>query len=175
MADKLNPKQTLFCLEYIKDFNGSAAAIRAGYSEKTSYAIASENLKKPHIQEEIAKLIHDRNETVKVDATYVLNRLHEIDQLDVLDILNDDMTFKKLSEWPKAWRISLSAIDIAETQSDQDYTITVKKIKWPDKTRNLELLGKHVDVSAFQKDKDEDSAPATPVTINFNTVTKDAD
>lgn len=155
MADKLTPKQALFCVEYMKDLNASAAAIRAGYSEKAHGSIAYENLQKPQIQEEIARLLEERNQAVKVDAAYVLNRLHEIDQLDVLDILDDDMTFKKLSEWPKAWRISLSAIDIAETQSDQDYTITVKKIKWPDKTRNLELLGKHVDVSAFQKEKEE--------------------
>ena len=26
----------------------------------------------------------------------------------------------------------------------------LKKIKWPDKVKNLELLGKHVDVNAFK-------------------------
>ena len=30
----------------------------------------------------------------------------------------------------------------------------LKKIKWPDKVKNLELIGKHVDVQAF-KDKVE--------------------
>jgi phage terminase small subunit len=84
------------------------------------------------------------------------------------------MSFKKLSEWPKAWRISLSAIDIAETQSNDDTFITVKKIKWPDKTRNLELLGKHVNVNAFSKEEDKGDNDRPPVTINFHTVTKDA-
>ena len=32
----LNEKRTRFCQEYIKDLNGSAAAIRAGYSDKTA-------------------------------------------------------------------------------------------------------------------------------------------
>ncbi len=27
----------------------------------------------------------------------------------------------------------------------------LKKIKWPDKVKNLELLGKHVDVQAFKE------------------------
>ncbi len=30
----------------------------------------------------------------------------------------------------------------------------VKKIRWPDKLKNLELFGKHVDIQAF-KDKSE--------------------
>ena len=29
--------------------------------------------------------------------------------------------------------------------------VAVKKIKWPDKVKNLELIGKHVDVSAFRE------------------------
>lgn len=153
MAVKLTQKQALFCIEYMKDMNASAAAIRAGYSEKTAGSISYENLQKPQIQHEIQRLFNERSAAVKVDANYVLQRLHDIDQLDVLDILNDDLSFKKLSEWPKSWRISLSAIDIAETQSTDDSLFSVKKIKWPDKVRNLELLGKHVDVSAFQKEE----------------------
>lgn len=51
--------------------------------------------------------------------------------------------------WSKAWRTTLSAIDIAELSSDGDQAAILKKIKWPDKVRNLELIGKHVDVSAF--------------------------
>ena len=27
----------------------------------------------------------------------------------------------------------------------------LKKIKWPDKVKNLELIGKHVDVNAFRE------------------------
>jgi phage terminase small subunit len=55
MADnELNPKQRLFCIEYLKDFNATQAAIRAGYSKKTSYSIGNENLKKPEIQNEIS-------------------------------------------------------------------------------------------------------------------------
>jgi phage terminase small subunit len=30
----------------------------------------------------------------------------------------------------------------------------LKKIKWPDKVKNLELLGKHVDVQAFKEQKE---------------------
>jgi phage terminase small subunit len=52
---KLNPKQRAFIREYLQDFNGSAAAIRAGYSARTSRSVASELLTKPNIQAAIRK------------------------------------------------------------------------------------------------------------------------
>ena len=55
MSD-LTPKQKQFCIEYLKDFNGTQAAIRAGYSEKTAYSIAEENLRKPEIKNCVQKL-----------------------------------------------------------------------------------------------------------------------
>lgn len=47
----LTPKQERFVTEYLIDFNGTQAAIRAGYSESTARQTASENLTKPDIQE----------------------------------------------------------------------------------------------------------------------------
>ena len=46
----LTTKQTRFVSEYLVDGNGSAAAVRAGYSTKAVRAIATENLTKPAIQ-----------------------------------------------------------------------------------------------------------------------------
>lgn len=43
-------KQLRWIDEYLVDFNGSAAAVRSGYSPKTARAIACELLTKPHIQ-----------------------------------------------------------------------------------------------------------------------------
>ena len=54
MTKHLTPKQQRFVDEYLIDLNGTQAAIRAGYSEKTAYSISSENLKKPEIQQAIA-------------------------------------------------------------------------------------------------------------------------
>ena len=49
----MTEKQNQFCEEYLKDFNATKAAKRAGYSEKTAYSIGNENLKKPEIQNQI--------------------------------------------------------------------------------------------------------------------------
>jgi len=49
----LTPKQLRFCLEYLKDFNGTQAAIRAGYSKKTANEQASRLLANVNIQNQI--------------------------------------------------------------------------------------------------------------------------
>jgi len=143
---KLTAKQEMFCREYIIDLNATQAAIRAGYSEKTANRIASQLLSKLDIQSRIQELMNTRVESAEMDAEHVLRRLKEIDELDVIDILNDDMDgFKRLSEWPKAWRTSISGLDIQTiiTGGDEPIEKLVRKIKWPDKTKNLELLGRH--------------------------------
>lgn len=47
-------KQELFILEYLKDFNATQAAIRAGYSVDSARSIASELLTNPNIKREVA-------------------------------------------------------------------------------------------------------------------------
>ncbi|MCX7190603.1 MAG: terminase small subunit [Methylotenera sp.] len=45
----MTPKQMLFIENYLLDFNGTAAAIRAGYSAISARQISAENLSKPAI------------------------------------------------------------------------------------------------------------------------------
>ncbi|WP_420170400.1 terminase small subunit [Pseudomonas alloputida] len=148
-------KRHRFVAEYLKDLNATQAAIRAGYAKKGAKDQAYQLMQLPEVAEAIEKAMGDRSKRLKVDADYVLQRLTEIDQLDVIDILNDDLTLKPLSEWPKAWRLSLSGMDITEigkaTEDSKAAMAFLKKIKWPDKVRNLELLGKHVNVNAFKE------------------------
>ncbi|WP_200781116.1 terminase small subunit [Klebsiella oxytoca] len=154
----LTDKQEMFCREYLIDLNATQAAIRAGYSAKTANRTASENLSKPDIKSRIAELKSQRNDLVGINATYVLNRLVEIDQMDVLDILNSTGELKPVAEWPKVWRTTLSGLEVMEMASEGNAAALLKKIKWPDKVKNLELLGKHIDVSAFKETVDHKSS-----------------
>lgn len=155
---KLPPKQVRFAEEYIKDLNGTQAATRAGYSQRTANEQAARLLANVSVQQYVRKLLEERSQEVKIDAAYVLTRLGEIDQMDALDILADDGSVKPIADWPKIWRQMISGLDVMEiAQGDQEARIAVvKKIKWPDKIRNLELIGRHVGVQAF-KDRVEHS------------------
>lgn len=146
---KLTDKQELFAREYLKDLNATQAAIRAGYSVKSAQEQASRLLSNIMVQSRISELKADRNEEVGIDAAYVLRRLVEIDQMDVLDILLPNGELKPIKDWPKTWRTTLSGMDVTEMAGDDPGFL--KKIKWPDKVKNLELLGKHVTVQAFKE------------------------
>lgn len=153
----LTAMQEAYAKEYTKcPENQTQAAINAGFSPNTAAVKASVMMRDERIQKRIAELMEERNKRLRVSADYVLLRLVEIDQMDVIDILNDDGTLKPISQWPKVWRTSISAVDInrirmAMKDDEEDIESTLQKIKWPDKVKNLELIGKHVDVNAFRE------------------------
>lgn len=147
--------QEAYAQEYTKcPENQTQAAINAGFSPNTAAVKASVMMRDERIQKRIAELMEERNKRLRVSADYVLLRLVEIDQMDVLDILNDDGTLKPIREWPKIWRTTLSGFDLSSTimnMNEDSIETILKKIKWPDKVKNLELIGKHVDVNAFKE------------------------
>ncbi|ECF8085140.1 terminase small subunit [Salmonella enterica] len=151
----LTAMQEAYAQEYTKcPENQTQAAINAGFSPNTAAVKASVMMRDERIQKRIAELMEERNKRLRVSADYVLIRLVEIDQMDVIDILNDDGTLKPIREWTKIWRTTLSGFDLSSTIMNMDETsieTILKKIKWPDKVKNLELIGKHVDVNAFKE------------------------
>lgn len=152
----LNDKQRRFAQEYLKDLNGTQAAIRAGYSKRTAYAQANDLLRKPEIKAYLQSKADERSQRVGVDADYVLQRTVEIDRLDVADIVNNAGNVLPVNEWPKAWRTSISGIDLQEvTAGGEEAAITIiRKIKMPDKVKNIEMMGRHVTIQAW-KDRTE--------------------
>ncbi len=78
MNNELNDKQRMFCQEYIIDFNGTQAAIRAGYSKKTANEQASQLLAKLNIQAEVKRLLEKRMQKTELSQEYVVDGLKEV-------------------------------------------------------------------------------------------------
>lgn len=76
--EQLPRKQALFVQEFLTDFNGTQAAIRAGYSPKTANEQASRMLAKVSIQEALRELTSDRFQRLQIDADELLKRLHAV-------------------------------------------------------------------------------------------------
>lgn len=78
----------------------------------------------------------------------VLGELELMGTSTLLGVLNDDGTIKPVSQWPKNMARTVSNIEIFEEFSgvgDQRELIGhVKKVRFWDKTRSLELLGKNL-------------------------------
>ncbi|HBO2373904.1 terminase small subunit [Pseudomonas aeruginosa] len=152
----LTKKQRLFVDEYLIDLNATQAAIRAGYSTRRATEIGYQLLQRPEVAQAIQAAMAERSKRTEVEADYVIRRLREIDEMDVLDILEDDGSFRSIRDWPKAWRQFLSGIEIAELfegrGDDRRIAGVLRKVKWPDKLRNLELLSRHVGTESASLD-----------------------
>ncbi|MEE9279161.1 MAG: terminase small subunit [Myxococcota bacterium] len=151
----LNDRQIAFCVEYLKDLNATQAAIRAGYSEKTARVIGPENLSKPAIAERIAKLVEERNERTRIDSDWVLRRLAQIADVDLAELVNDDGSVKGLDAMPEGLKRLIAGIEVTEEFAgrgqDREMVGYTKKVRLVDRIRVLELIGKHVGVSAFRE------------------------
>lgn len=162
---QLTGREESLCQAYLIANDQSDAYRKSDYSstEMSPVSInkaASALFNKPHISSRVAELMKERIKRLGVDADYVLRRLVEIDQLDLLDIMNDDLSIKPLSEWPKAWRATVTNIDVLEQfESDGGDRVSsgvIKKLKFPDKVKNLELLGRHVNVQSWKEKSQAD-------------------
>lgn len=75
---ELTRKQSMFVAEYVKDWNGTQAAIRAGYSPKTANEQAARMLAKDSIKAAVEDKKAKVEDKALVDAAYVLNGLKEV-------------------------------------------------------------------------------------------------
>lgn len=82
---ELTEMQRLFCLYYIKSFNATQSAIKAGYSKESAHVIGHENLRKPNIVKEIRRLKGNMTQDIFIDAMDVLRKYVEIAFGDVTD------------------------------------------------------------------------------------------
>lgn len=123
---KLTEKQKRFVDEYLIDLNATAAAKRAGYSEKTADRIGPELLGKTCVSQAIQEAIMERQKRTGITQDYVLEKLKEI----------TDKT----------------ASDGADSN-----------LKYCNKLRALELLGKHLGMFEKQDNEQADIEDLSPL------------
>jgi phage terminase small subunit len=73
----LTPKQTRFVGEYLIDFNGAKAAIRAGYSEKAAKEVAYRLLTYAHVSNAIDRHVQETAAKLTITREAVLRGLLE--------------------------------------------------------------------------------------------------
>lgn len=158
----MTPKQEAFCREYLIDLNGTQAAIRAGYSVKGAHVQAAQLLSNPKVSEHLQTLMMERAQRTEIDADWVLKRLAQDATADLADLYDEHGNLKPVGEWPMAFRTGLVAgVETAQERDGDDpegnpVYVTVRKVKLMDRTKLLEMIGRHVNIGAF-KDKIEHS------------------
>ena len=149
MTKKLTEKQQRFVDEYIIDLNATQAAIRTGYSEKTSYSIGHEILKKPEIQEAIALANDKRAQRTEITADRVLQELAKIGFSDLRNVLTKNGHLIDPQDWDDDMAGAISSVEVVTTHQRGEVSADTPiehthKIKVWDKNSALEKMGKHL-------------------------------
>lgn len=159
---QITPKQQRFLLEYVKDLDAAAAARRAGMERGT----ANLTLRKPHIQEILRDMLREKARVAKLDAAGVLRHAVDMLRADIADVIDDNGNYKPLSEWPLIWRQMLSSCEIQTIHNAKGEDIgAISRMRFADRVKVLELVGRHIDVRAFAREGSE--APVHN-TLNLN-------
>lgn len=138
---RLTAKQKRFIEEYLIDLNATQAAIRAGYSPDTAYSIGSENMKKPEIRARVDKAMAERSKRTGVNADRVIQELAKIAFVNAPDVVNTiDATVKTDATDDDTAAIASVKVKIV----DGDFSSVEREVKFADKLKALELLGKHL-------------------------------
>lgn len=151
---EITDKQKRFCEEYIFDFNGSRAAIAAGYSKDTSRSIASELLTKPNIQAYIKGLQSDLERTSGISRMKVLREHEKLAFSSIAHLHNTWMErkdFDKLTDEQKACIAEISTQTRQIMVGDIPAEIEFVKIKLYDKQKALDSISKMLGFDAPDK------------------------
>jgi phage terminase small subunit len=142
-GDKINNKQRLFCIEYLKDFNATQAAIRAGYSKKTANVIGLENLTKPIIQAEISKQVETLLDQSKIPLKkQIFNFWMKRAFYDITEILDLNGTLK-LTEAELREKGLHVCIDSVNKKINAQGQVNIT-YEFADKDKAVEMLQKYI-------------------------------
>ena len=155
---ELTDKQRKFCEEYLIDLNATQAAIRAGYSENSANEIASQNLAKLNIQEYLSKRQKELSEATGITQKKVIEEYAKIAFVDIREVFGPDNVLFDVRQIDDSTAAAISSVEVDEMKMGGITIGNTKKIKFHDKIRALEALGKHLGI--FEKDNKQKSESA---------------
>ena len=158
---KLTPKQEKFCIEYLKDFNATQAAIRAGYSEKTAAVIGAENLIKPNILEFIQSIRERDANNAEITRQKVINEYSKLAFFDIRKIFTVDgglMPIKDIDDESAAAIAGIESYD-EKVPNTEIVLGTLRKVKISDKRAALDSLCKVLGYNSPEKSEIKFDAP----------------
>ncbi|MEK4712255.1 terminase small subunit [Sporosarcina sp. FSL K6-5500] len=162
-SDDLTDKQRLFCIYYIKSFNATMAAIKAGYARNSAHVEGSRLLRNVKVAAEVRRLKGEMQQGIFIDAMDVLNKYIQIAFADITDFVDfGSVTREQLH--PETGRVMMDAefkpitykegyVDFKPSDEVDGTIITELKlgrdgvvVKLADKMKALDMLTKYFDM-----------------------------
>lgn len=90
--DAISERKKNFAREYVKDFHGEKAAIRAGYAPNSAKSQASRLLTDDNLRAYLVTLKEEKAKMQQIDAAFVLERFMQIADrcMTVVPVLDED-------------------------------------------------------------------------------------
>lgn len=171
----MDPRKARFAQEYVIDFNGARASVRAGYEgELASHHVrSSELLNDPEVFALIQKLAKEQWDRRQIEAGRVLQERAALAFSNISDVVPDDPRLSKLpkhvSAAIKSWETTIVESYVNEEGESKEKRVPLK-FTMHDKNKSLEMLEKLLELLP----KEEKSA-AVNVNINVAQMLKDAE
>ncbi|PHC86047.1 terminase [Bacillus wiedmannii] len=165
--EELSEKERLFCLYYVKYFNGTQAALKSGYTKESAHVQASRLLRRERVSSYIKELKGELVENVFVEAMDVLKEYIKIAfaditnyvtfgqrevELEPLEKTSVDEEGNEVTEFITETRM-MNFVDLAESDMIDGSIITEVKqgrdgvtIKLADKMKALDKLSQYFDL-----------------------------
>lgn len=160
-SDDLTEKQRLFCLYYVKSFNATQSAIKAGYAANSAHVTGSQLLRNPKVSSEIKRIKGAMTNELFLDAMDVLQKWVKIAFADITDYVifgkrevpvigmygpvkdeNDEQVFQEVNYVDFKDSSMIDGTIITEVKQGKDGV----SIKLADKMKALEMLSKYFDL-----------------------------
>lgn len=139
-------------VEYLKDLNATQAAIRAGYSRRSARKQGSRLWTNADIQaavqEKAAKRLTDTNLTVE----RILEEMRRLAFVDARGFWDKQGNLKEMGDLTAEQGSALAGFEaiIKNAKAGDHHTDTIHKIKLWDKTKALDMLGRHFNLLTDQ-------------------------
>lgn len=151
----MNARQEKFAQEWLKDFNATQAAIRAGYSKRTAYSQGQRLLKNVEVDQLIQQLKQQAYQRNQMHIDEAISILSDMARFDLLDLYKKDGSFKDVHDIPKHARMAIKGLETTDLLDHKEKTFngTLNKVKTTDRKAILEILLRYR--GAFKLDNEQ--------------------
>jgi phage terminase small subunit len=127
MSSELASRRRRFVAEYLVDLNQTAAALRAGYSEKSARFMASRLMQVPEVRDAIQEAMRKVEERTEVTQDYVVRSFHQLAQTcmapETFDAANANRALENLGKhlgmFTKRVSLSVQQYDLKHASEEQ--------------------------------------------------------
>lgn len=145
--------QKIFCDEYLIDLNATRA-YKVAYSrckkDETANVNGSKLLRNTKVQEYISERMKEREQRTEVTQDMVIQELARIAFLDISKLYNENGKLKNIQDIDKDTVKAIASLETLEEYDgygdDREKIGDTQKVKLLDKTKALELLGRHLGI-----------------------------